>query len=258
MKGKIAIVGIVVIVGGFLLLSNPLNLFPIGPEVADTIKQDLTDFTKDTNDKLDNAMDNSLSAINDNINNLKKSSTDFLSKHDKVDETVLTNLEGDIFFGKIKDKETTKTPPNNIGSSGGGGGSSNGNNGKTSPTIPTTINPTLVTSPTIIQTPAFGEIPFDTLSLITKKQSDNNVMMKYKDTSGKTISVTVIMRNEQKVLFTGQFFSSSFETVVLDASDTPHFIDLVVEHSVYGKITATAFNPAGNTDTSIYGVFTTN
>ena len=79
--------------------------------------------------------------------------------------------------------------------------------------------------------------------------------MKYEDTSGKTVSVTVIIRNEEKVLFTGQFFSPSFETIILDASDTPHFIDLVVDHSIHGQIFATAFNPVGNTDTSIYGVF---
>jgi len=140
----------------------------------------------------------------------------------------------------------------NSSGGGGGGGSTSSNNGKiNSPTKPPT-------KPKIIQTPVIEEIPFDTLSLITKKQPDNKVIMKYEDTSGETISVTVIMRNEEKILFTGQFFSSSFETIILDASDTPHFIDLAVEHSIQGQIIATAFNPAGNTDTSIYGVFSKN
>jgi hypothetical protein len=44
----------------------------------------------------------------------------------------------------------------------------------------------------------------------------------------------------------------------MDASATPHFIDLVVEHTVYGKVTATAFVPAGSTDAIIYGVFSKN
>ena len=75
------------------------------------------------------------------------------------------------------------------------------------------------------------------------------------DTSGKTLSVTVTMRNEQKTLFTGQFFSSSFEAIVLDAANTPHFVDMIVDHADHGKISASAFNPAGNTDSSINGVF---
>jgi len=253
MNVKVIIIGVVVIGGIFLFLPNHLNPFPNVPDVADTIKQDLTDLTKKTGDGLDDAMDTSLSFANDKIDNLKKSSEDFLSKQDKIDEKTPTNLEENIFFGKIKEGEITEPQqPEVKGSGGGGGGSSSGgsstksNNGKISP-------PTI---PIIIQTPTPSKIPFDTLSLITKKQTDNNVMMKYDDTSGETISVTVIMRNEEKVLFTGQFFSSSFETIIFDASDTPHFIDLVVEHSKHGQIIATAFNPAGNTDTSIYGVFT--
>ena len=268
MKGKLAILGIVVIVGVYLILSNPLNLFPNGGDIGDIVKQDLTDFAKETEDKLDDAKDNSLSAINDNINKLKKSSTDLLSKQDIVDETVSNNSTGGIFFGKIKNVESTKTSqPNNIGSGGGSGGassggsvgsSSGGNNGQTIPTVISVNIPTPATSPTVIQTSTAGENPFDTLSLTIKKQSDNNVVMTYKDTSGKTNSVTITMRNGDRVLFTAQFFASSFETKTLDAIDTPHFIDLVIDHSIHGQITATAFSPAGNTDTSFYGVFKKN
>ena len=81
-------------------------------------------------------------------------------------------------------------------------------------------------------------------------------MIKYEDTSGHTVSVTVTMRNDEKILFTGQFFSSSFEATVLDAADTSHFIDMIVDHEVYGTVSASAFNPAGDTDTTINGVFT--
>jgi len=234
MNGKLRIIGIIIMGGFFLLLFDYLNLIPEAPDVADTIKQDLTDFTKKTGDDLDDAMDNSLSLVNE-----------------KIDD-----LEEGIFFGKIKEEKPVETQPSNekgFGGDGGGGGSSSESNVKTN--SPTKPSPKLPTKPKIIQTPVIDEIPFDTLSLITKKQSDDNVIMKYEDTSGETISVTVIIRNEEKILFTGQFFSSSFETIILDASDTPHFINLVVEHAIQGQIIATAFNPAGNTDTSIYGVF---
>ena len=234
MNGKLRIIGIVIMGGFFLLLFNYLNLIPEAPDVVDTIKQDLTDFTKKTGDGLDDAMDNSLSLVNE-----------------KIDD-----LEEGIFFGKIKEEKPFETQPSNeksFGGGGGGGGSSSESNGEAN--SPTNPPPKLPTKPKIIQTPVIDEIPFDTLSLITKKQSDDNVIMKYEDTSGETISVTVIIRTEEKVLFTGQFFSSSFETIILDASDTQHFINLVVEHTIHGQIIATAFNPAGNTDTSIFGVF---
>ena len=64
------------------------------------------------------------------------------------------------------------------------------------------------------------------------------------------------MRNDEKTLFTGQFFSSSFEATVLDAADIPHFVDMIVEHEEFGTVSASAFNPAGNTDSMITGVFT--
>ena len=44
--------------------------------------------------------------------------------------------------------------------------------------------------------------------------------------------------------------------VFLDVSS--YFIDLVVEHAVYGQVIATAFVPAGSTDAVIYGVFSKN
>ncbi len=46
MNGKLRIIGIVIMGGFFLLLFNYLNLIPEAPDVVDTIKQDLTDFTK--------------------------------------------------------------------------------------------------------------------------------------------------------------------------------------------------------------------
>ena len=108
----------------------------------------------------------------------------------------------------------------------------------------------------MITTPQTKTISFETLSLVTEKTVDNNVMIKYEDISGNTNSVTVTMRNEEKVLFTGQFFSSSFDTTVLDAADTPYFIDMIVDHKVYGTVSASAFNPAETIDVSINGVFT--
>lgn len=96
----------------------------------------------------------------------------------------------------------------------------------------------------------------NSLSLTIKKLEDNNVVLNYVDTTEKTKNVKVTLRNSEKKLFEGTFFSSKFETFVYDASDTSHFVDMVVENEEYGTITSSVFNPAGNTDTIINGIFT--
>ncbi len=80
-------------------------------------------------------------------------------------------------------------------------------------------------------------------------------MLQYEDTSGKTISVTVILRTTEKDLFTGTFYSSMFETSVNDATKTSYFIDMIVEHEDYGTIASSVFNPVDSPDTIINGVF---
>jgi hypothetical protein len=112
-----------------------------------------------------------------------------------------------------------------------------------------------------LQTPSDGSNNnsvqlFQTLSLTTTKLDDGTISLRYDDTSGGTQSVSVTLRNSEKILFSGEFFSSKFETLVVDPSGTPHFIDMVVNHEEYGTITSSVFNPAGQTDTTINGVFT--
>ncbi len=50
----------------------------------------------------------------------------------------------------------------------------------------------------------------------------------------------------------------AFVTTIMDFSATSHFIDLVVDHAVYGQVTATAFIPAGSIDSVIFVVFSKN
>jgi len=97
---------------------------------------------------------------------------------------------------------------------------------------------------------------FETLQLRTIRHDGNMVSIQYEDTSGKTIKVTVILRNSEKQLFSGEFFSSKFETDVNDVSTSPHIIEMVVEHPDYGTVSSSVYNPEGNEDTTIYGVFT--
>ena len=107
----------------------------------------------------------------------------------------------------------------------------------------------------IIPTKNHSKPLFQTLSLTTAKLDDGTISLSYVDTSGGTLSVSVTLRNSEKILFSGEFFSSKFETLIEDPSDTPHYIDMVVNHKEYGTIASSVFNPAGQTETTINGVF---
>ena len=89
----------------------------------------------------------------------------------------------------------------------------------------------------------------------TKQQPNDDILLHYSDSSGKTKSVNVILRNEQKELFKGTFFSSMFEATVNDATDIPYFIDMIVEHEDHGTITSSVFNPGDSSDSKINGIF---
>lgn len=110
------------------------------------------------------------------------------------------------------------------------------------------------------QTVSVNSIPqtqlFETLQLKMTRTGDNSVSIHYEDTTGKTIKVTVTLRNSEKQLFSGEFLTSKFDTSVNDVSDSPHIIEMVVEHSEYGTVSSSVFNPQGNDEATIYGVFT--
>ncbi len=98
-------------------------------------------------------------------------------------------------------------------------------------------------------------ITYETLSLSTKQLSNDNILLQYSDSSGKTKSVTVVIRTEQREIFSGTFFTSMFETTVNDASGVPYFVDLVVEHEDYGTVTSSVFNTGDASDSQINGIF---
>ncbi|MFM8658378.1 MAG: hypothetical protein ACKOCQ_00340, partial [Candidatus Nitrosotenuis sp.] len=96
---------------------------------------------------------------------------------------------------------------------------------------------------------------YDTLQLTTTRNADNTVGIHYEDSSGKTLKVIVTLRNSDKELFTGEFFASKFDTNVNDITDIPHVIEMTVEHSEYGTVSSSVYNPQGNKENTIYGVF---
>ena len=236
MNIKLAITGVILIVGTIVFLPQTMDLIPNPPTVIDSVKEDLSDIQKDAIEQVEGTIETSVDTVNSRIDDFTESSQEFLSTQVTPEKIIPIEYEEEIFYGKIKEEETTQEKVERHG---------NGSPGKTG-----------IAVPTVITTPETQTITYETLTLLTEKQVDDTVMIKYEDTSGQTQSVTVTMRNDEKILFTGQFFSSSFEATVLDAADTSHFIDMIVEHEVHGTVAASAFNPAGNTDAMINGVFT--
>ena len=61
----------------------------------------------------------------------------------------------------------------------------------------------------LTSTQSYTPITYETLSLSTKQQSDDDILLQYSDSSEKTVSVNVVIRTEQKEIFSGTFFTSS-------------------------------------------------
>ena len=99
------------------------------------------------------------------------------------------------------------------------------------------------------------DLSFETLSLKSSRDGFD-VTLRYEGTSDSTISVYVTLRNSDEEIFSGIFKSSKFETIVKDVSeDTPHIIEMIIEHEVYGTIHSSVFNPVGSQQNEITGVF---
>ena len=95
----------------------------------------------------------------------------------------------------------------------------------------------------------------ETLYLSTIQQSNDDILLQYSDSSGKTTSVNVVIRTDQKEIFSGIFFTSMFETNLNDISGQPYYVDMIVEHDDYGTVTSSVFNPGDSTDSKISGIF---
>lgn len=98
---------------------------------------------------------------------------------------------------------------------------------------------------------------YKTITMSAQNQG-NNIIIKYDDTSGKTQSVTVTMRNSDKQIFSGTYTSSQFETTVNDIPQSPHMIDMTIQNSVYGTLHASVYAPTNIRNSTISGIFTQN
>ena len=96
---------------------------------------------------------------------------------------------------------------------------------------------------------------FQTVQLNAVNQG-TNAFLSYDDTTGKTIQVTVTMKNSEKVLFSGTFYASQFHTEVNDIPNTPHIIEMTIQNAIYGTLHASIYAPPNIQNSTISGIFT--
>lgn len=94
---------------------------------------------------------------------------------------------------------------------------------------------------------------YQTITLNAENEG-SKVVLSYDDTTGKTASVTVTLKNNVGQVFTGTFTSSQFETEVTDVPDTPHIIEMTVVNSDYGTLHGSVYASSDNQNSVINGI----
>ncbi|NWJ56480.1 hypothetical protein HX858_01730 [Marine Group I thaumarchaeote] len=217
----------------------PNEIYQLFPETSSNVKNDFEKIKDDTIQKTGTTIEQGGKLVDNQVKDFTESSTEsiFESISKSINDFSESTLQTIGFAGILGDDQTNNESMDQSSSS-------------TTGTYSATESPfsTKASGEQTIQT-------FETLSLKFTQQSNDNIMLRYEDTSGKTISVTVTLRTTEKELFTGIFYSSMFETFVQDVTQTSYFIDMVIEHEEYGTISSSVFNPVDSPDTIINGVF---
>jgi len=233
---KLAIIGSILLVGVIIF-----------PNITDITINDLEKIKDDAIQKTGTTIEEGGKLVNNQVKDFTESSTERISEsiNDFSESTLQTTGIAGI-LGNDQNKNNNESLTQRDSSSTKTGSSvSKKQDDSSSTTSPFSI---ITTESQAIQT-------FETLSLTSSQQLNDNVMLRYEDTSGKTISVTVTLRTTEKELFTGIFYSSMFETFVQDVTKTSYFIDMIIEHKEYGTISSSVFIPVDNPNTIINGVF---
>ena len=93
------------------------------------------------------------------------------------------------------------------------------------------------------------------LSLSSVQQINGDVLLDYFDKTGNTKSANVVIRTSEKEIFSGTFYTSNFKTVINDVSGMPYYMDVIIEHKIYGKLKSSIFNSGTSADYKIIGMF---
>ncbi|QLH05462.1 hypothetical protein C5F49_09090 [Nitrosopumilus oxyclinae] len=234
---KLGIIAGIVILGGMIFSNEIDNLFPTtSATVIDSLKNDADIFGSKASDSVEQRIDSSIDKIVDKTS--ESISNELSDAGDKISTEISEVKESSQ--KTIKDEISNFNPIESIQNIFTGNSNSDTNSQLSDNNI-SSQNTVLKIS--------------ETLSLSTKQQSDDNILLQYVDTSRKTKSVNVVIRTDDKEIFSGTFFTSKFDTNVNDATGIPYYVDMIVEHEYYGTVTSSVYNPGDSSDTKINGVF---
>jgi len=239
---KLGIIAGIVILGGMIFSNEIDNLFPTtSATVLDSLKNDVSIFGSKASDSVEQRIDSSIDKIVDKTS--ESISNEISDAGDKISNEISEAKESSQ--KTIKEEISNFNPIESIQNIFSG----SSNSGSTSQSSTSQSQSNNISSQNTIS------IMPETLSLSTKQQSDDNILLQYVDTSGKTKSVNVVIRTADKEIFSGTFFTSKFDTNVNDATGIPYYVDMIVEHEDYGTVTSSVYNPGDSSDTKINGIF---
>jgi len=242
---KLGIIAGIVILGGMIFSTEIGNIFPsTSASVFDSLMDDVTNFGSKASDSVDQRIDESIDKIVDKTSN---SITNEISEAGN-------KITNEISEAKKSSQKTISEEISNFNPIESITNIFTGHSSSPNTSSPNTSSPN-TSSPNTSSPNTSSPIIYDTLSLSTKQQPDDNILLQYSDSSGKTQSVTVVIRTDQKEIFSGTFFTSMFETTINDASGIPYYVDMIVEHEDHGTITSSVFNSGDASDTKINGIF---
>ena len=242
---KLGIIAGIIILGGMVFSNEIDTLFPsTSATVVNSLKDDVSNFgskasesvEKRIDESIDKIVDKTSNAITEEISDIGNDISNEISDVRKSSQQTITEKISN--FNPIESIQNIFTDNTNVEKST-----------STSINSAQTIDsstPNSITNPII----------HETLSLSTIQQPNDDILLQYSDSSGKTTSVNVIIRTDQKEIFSGIFFTSMFETNLNNISGVPYFVDMVVVHEDYGTITSSVYNPGDSSDTKINGIFT--
>jgi len=240
---KLGIIAGILILGGMIFSNEIDTLFPsTSANVVNSLKEDVSNFGEKATNSVEKRIDDSIDKIVDKTGDAI--SNEISEAGDKISDEISDVKESSK--QKIDEKLSDFNPIESIKNI------FTGNSNVEELTDSSTVTQDITTQNTVTnQLPIIHE----TLSLSTTQASNDDIVLQYSDSSGKTNSVNVIIRTEQKEIFSGTFFTSTFETNLNDFSNQPYYVDMVVEHEDYGTVTSSVFNPGDSTDSKISGIF---
>ena len=183
---KLAIIGSILLVA---VIVFPNEIYQLFPEASSNVINDLEKIKDDAIQKTGTTIEQGGKLVNNQVKDFTESSTEsiFESIFESIGDFSESTLQTIGFSGILGNDQT--------------------NNESMYQSSPWTTG-TYSTTESPFSTKASGEQTiqtFETLSIKSTQQSNDNIMLHYEDTSGKTTSVTVTLRTTEKELFTGIF-----------------------------------------------------